>query len=57
MPVNENISINIKRQNENVNVDVNDNNFIYKSHLMGLGKDQRENKINERWCIVITYEC
>ena len=34
-PVNENI--NIKRRNENVNVDVNDNNYIYKSHLMGLG--------------------
>ena len=31
-----NININIKSQNENVNEDMNDNNWLYKSHLMGL---------------------
>ena len=31
-----NININIKSQNENVNEDMNDNNWLYKFHLMGL---------------------
>ena len=32
------ININIKSQNENVNEGTNNNNRIYKSHLMGLIK-------------------